>query len=252
MKKLVRIILSLSIVLLLSTCVTTADVEQESINVTETVTFYAEDGLEITADLYKTENVDAPYIILFHRAMFSRGEYRVIAPRLIENGFNCLAIDQRSGNKARGVINQTAAEAKTHGFSRKYTDALPDLRAAFLYVKGKLGARKIIIWGSSYSSSLVFILGNEFPADISGILAFSPGEYFKVSDRNINDYAKNIKCPVFITAERRIKDKAKIIYDSVPFSNNTIFLDVDKHGSELLWPQTESSWGYVINFLNSL
>jgi len=251
MKKTMFSVLLLSIAVSLTTCGSSADVVQEAAYVTETISFFAEDGLKLTADLYKTANDSAPYIILFHRAKFSRGEYRIIAPRLNENGFNCLAIDQRSGNKAREVINQTAAEAKMQGLSHAYTDALPDLRAALLYVKKELGANKIILWGSSYSAALVFLVGSEFPDDVNGVLAFSPGEYFKVADKKISNYAKNIKCPVFVTAEKRIRNNARLIYDSIPFSGSSVFLNVNKHGSELLWPQTEPAWEQVLNFLNS-
>ena len=252
MKIIIGIIMLLSTGVFLSTCSTSVNVEQESINVTETITFSAEDGLTVTADLYKTENADAPYIILFHRAGWSRGEYRVIAPRLNENGFNCLAVDQRSGKKIRGVINQTAAEAKSHRYSRWYTDALPDLKAAFLYVKEELKASKIILWGSSYSAAFVFIMGEEFSDDIKGILSFSPGYPFKVAGKEIWEYARNTKCPVFITAEKRIKNKAKTIYGSVPFSADNIFLDVNTHGSSLLWTQTDATWEQVISFLNNI
>ncbi|MCL2138496.1 MAG: lysophospholipase [Treponema sp.] len=252
MQKTICSILLLSVIVFLTACATSTDTVIDPVFVTETITFSAEDGLTVTADIYKTENDDAPYILLFHRANFSRGEYRVIAPRLNENGFNCLAIDQRSGSKARGVLNETAAEAKKQKVAHWYTDALADLRAAMLYAKEKLAASKIILWGSSYSAALSFVLGSEFPNDLSGILAFSPGEYFKIAEKEISSYARNIKCPVFITAEERIKNTAQAIYDSVPFSENNVFLDVNKHGSELLWPQTEPAWDQVINFLNGL
>ena len=41
----------------------------------EKITFLAEDGLLITADLYEI-NPKKPYILLFHQAGYSRGEYK--------------------------------------------------------------------------------------------------------------------------------------------------------------------------------
>ena len=41
----------------------------------ETITFKAEDGLEITADVYIQYELTKPFIILFHQAGWSRGEY---------------------------------------------------------------------------------------------------------------------------------------------------------------------------------
>ncbi|MGY8687411.1 MAG: hypothetical protein ACKVHP_06705, partial [Verrucomicrobiales bacterium] len=82
----------------------------------EIVSFDSQDGLEVTADLFMAhENPETPFILLFHQAGFSRGEYREIAPRLNQLGFNCMAIDQRSGNAANGVTNETAQRAKAAG-----------------------------------------------------------------------------------------------------------------------------------------
>ena len=217
----------------------------------DTITFASKDGLTITADLYKIADENAPYIILFHQAFSSRGEYKTIAPRLNSLGFNCLAVDQRSGLYCKGIKNQTAAKARKLHFGRKYIHALPDLRASLFYVKDELKARKIIVWGSSYSSSLLFVLANEYPEDINGLLAFSPGEYFKDNDKKIMEYAASVKCPVFVTAEKKVKEQAKGIYDKVP-SGNKVFLDVKKHGSRLLWDSKNAAWEEAVTYLKSI
>ena len=46
----------------------------------EKVSFIAEDGIEITADKYLA-NEEYPYILLFHQAGSSRGEFNGIAIR---------------------------------------------------------------------------------------------------------------------------------------------------------------------------
>ncbi|MCK5453881.1 MAG: hypothetical protein KAJ16_05940, partial [Calditrichia bacterium] len=73
----------------------------------ETITFPSQDGLPITADLYIVHGKEAPFILLFHQAGFSRGEYLNIAPVLNELGFNAMAIDQRSGKEVNGIVNET-------------------------------------------------------------------------------------------------------------------------------------------------
>ncbi|HID38382.1 MAG TPA: hypothetical protein EYP36_02570, partial [Calditrichaeota bacterium] len=107
----------------------------------KTITFPSLDSLEITADLYLPHGKTAPFIILYHRAHWSRGEYREIAPKLTEMGFNCLAVDQRSGSEVNGVKNETAARAVKLGKPTTYVDALQDMQAALdlvrkNYVKG--------------------------------------------------------------------------------------------------------------------
>jgi len=141
----------------------------------EKITFSAADDLVVTADLYRPNPALAtPMIVLFHQAGSSRGEYREIAPRLVSMGFNCLAVDQRSGRTRSGVDNETAA--RVTGSVPTFVDAIPDLEAAIAKVKSDYASGDVIIWGSSYSSSLVLKLAAEQPNLASGVLSFSPGE----------------------------------------------------------------------------
>jgi len=222
----------------------------------ETVTFESRDKLTITADLYMTSKKNAPYIILFHQADYSRGEYNTIAPELNKMGFNCLAVDQRSGSNTRGVTNETAKQAKRLKMKMQYADALPDLEAALEYVKGELKAERIIVWGSSYSASLVFVLAEKHPEDIEGLLAFSPGEYMKVDGRSIEDFAKKVTCPVFITSASDETDW-KTMYDKIPSENKACYIPdfPGKHGSSALWESYDKSsmyWEPVKKFLETL
>ena len=81
----------------------------------QTVHFDSADGLKITADLYLSHDKSKPFVVLCHQASWSRGEYREIAPKLIALGFNCMAIDQRSGNEVNDVKNETADLANQEG-----------------------------------------------------------------------------------------------------------------------------------------
>jgi dienelactone hydrolase len=223
----------------------------------ETVEFNSTDGLVITADVYMVSDVESPMILLFHQARFSRGEYREIAPKLNALGYACMAVDQRSGDKVNGVINQTHIMAEKNGLATKYSDAYPDLVASLNYAKETYPNRKIIIWGSSYSSSLVFILAGENPDDISGVLSFSPGEYFEYEGKKIVDFSSKVKCPVFITSAKNEHGSWKEIYAAVPNPNKQSFLPTVKgfHGSKALWkehPGNDDYWKAVVQFLNSL
>ncbi len=219
----------------------------------EIIHFKSDDGVTITADLYQTSDPDAPFIILFHQAGYSRGEYRTIAPKLNKLGFNCMAIDQRSGNEVNGIINKTHIDAEKLNKATQYVYAIPDLQAAYLYVKNKLKPTKIIIWGSSYSAALTFFIGSEHPNEIDGILAFSPGEYFKIEGKEIKSFASNVKCSVFITSAKNEEKQWRAIYDSVK-TDKKYFLPVDegKHGSKALWTDNndhQEYWKAVTDYL---
>lgn len=222
----------------------------------ETIEFKASDGLKVTADLYMTEDASAPFIILYHQAGYSRGEYRSIAPRLNELGFNCMATDQRSGNKINGVSNATHAEAVSKGLQTEYLDAIPDIEAAYLYVKHGIKPEKIILWGSSYSAAISLFMGSTHHNNISGILAFAPGEYFKINGKSIAQWATKITCPVLITSAKSEYDNWKKIYEGLPKSKSYFLPESEgKHGSKALWndnPSHREYWVAVENFLNKI
>ena len=219
----------------------------------KTINFKSSDGVTITADLYVTHAQNAPFIILYHQAGYSRGEYREIAPKLNKLGFNCMAVDQRSGKEVNGIINLTHLEAKKLGKQTEFVDAIGDLDAAYLYVKHRIRPNKIIIWGSSYSAAITFFLGSSHYNGIDGILAFSPGEYFTINNKTIAHYASKVKCPVFITSAKNEYNQWKSIYNSVkPKKYNFRPLSTGKHGSKALWSTNSDHkeyWNSVEQFL---
>ena len=227
----------------------------EQVPAKETITFRAKDELVITADLYAPHPNEAPFVILFHQAQWSRGEYIEIAPKLNKMGFNCMAVDLRSGGHVNNVINLTNQQAITFGKPTDYLDAFDDMVSAIKYVKSKYAKAKIVIWGSSYSASLVIKSAADHPALISGVLAFSPGEYFDKSKTYIKDSAKNVKCPVFITSALNEKKQWKKIFKAIPSKSKQSFLPKTKgnHGSRALWSKFNDSkdyWHAVSNFLH--
>jgi dienelactone hydrolase len=222
------------------------------------IVFKSSDGLKITADLYVNNPENSPFIILFHQARWSRGEYQEIAPKLSKLGFNSMAIDQRSGGKVNGVINETHLQAIEHNLPTAYTDAEADMNSAIDYVKTKFSkASKLIIWGSSYSSALVLKIAGERD-DIDGTLSFAPGEYFPKKGKNyITKSAMNITKPVFITSAKNEKDEWWEIYNKIPSSKKTYFLPNEngQHGSRALWeqfPEHKAYWNAVFEFLETI
>ncbi len=222
------------------------------------IEFKSTDGLLITADRYTPHKADAPLIVLFHQAGSSRGEYSEIAPRLNQLGFNCIAIDQRSGEYSRGIDNETAIRAGKKGLPTSYADALPDIIAALRYARKNFPQSKIIAWGSSYSAALVLKVAGDHPQLVDGVIAFSPGEYFAHLGKSktwISDAAKNIKTPVFITSSRDEAKSWASIYQHIPeqFRHSFIPATPGKHGSKALWKKYADSpayWRAVTAFLD--
>ena len=223
----------------------------------ETVKFAATDKVQVTADLYMTKDEKAPFIILFHQAFYSRGEYVEIAPKLNAMGYNCLAIDQRSGNSFQGIANETHKSASAMKLATGFEDAYPDLEAALKYVKENYQPETLLVWGSSYSSSLAFVLAAKHSEDIDGLLAFSPGEYFLFEGKTIEDYAKDVKCPVFITSAKAEDKEWERIGEAVKAEGTLFFIPTQRgvHGSSALMEKTanqEEYWEAVKAFFRNI
>lgn len=214
-----------------------------------TVRTKAADGLKIHADLYETGKPSDPIVLLFHQARSSRGEYRLIAPRLVKAGFNCLAIDQRVGEGWGGVRNETAA-----GYGGKkdlgYVDAKPDLERAMAWVRELGFTGKLAIVGSSYSAALVVFLAAE-NAGIDAVVLFSPGPYLKLKG-TIHEAAKWVREPVLVVAPKREEDQARKVVEALG-SDEVDFVILPKgvHGASTLYrsPQGESAWTSFLQFL---
>ncbi len=224
------------------------------------ITFPSNDGIELTADLYMTADKSAPFIVLFHQARWSRGEYKEIAPVLNTLGYNCMAVDLRSGGDVNGVENLSVLAAKKAMKPTKYIDAYQDIDAAMKYARKYFAEGKLIIWGSSYSSALSLRYAGDNPDNIDALLSFSPGEYFKNQGKSalyITEGAKNITKPVFITSAKGEKESWWSIYEAIPNQQKTYFLPESSgnHGSKALWSKFGDSmkyWDAVEKYLKSL
>ena len=216
----------------------------------ETVTFLSEDGLLITADVHAPhQNSKVPMIVLFHQAGSSRGEYTEIAPWLNALGYNCMAVDQRSGEYSRGVENETARRAGKENRPTAYADALPDMKAALAYARGQYGRNGVIAWGSSYSAALVLKIAGDSTGLVDGVLAFSPGEYFKRAGKSaswIQASAQHIKIPVFIASSRKEAGTWAAIFAAIESADKVSFIPETegRHGSRALWEKYPDSDAY--------
>lgn len=208
----------------------------------QTVTFPSRDGLTITADLYVVD-VAKPYILLLHQARYSRGEYREIAPRLTKLGYNCLAIDQRSGDEVNFVKNETARLARERSLPTGYLDANQDVEAALDYIKSRTDL-PIVIWGSSYSASLALIEASE-NLRIRAVVAFSPGEYFGQANL-VGSSASKISVPTLLLSSKSECDAVARLAEGIKPSFKILFCppDAGQHGSKALWDSNSSSKAY--------
>jgi dienelactone hydrolase len=221
----------------------------------EKVTFQAADGLEITANLYEIDKT-SPVIVLCHQARFNKFEYDGIAQRLNDEGYNCLAIDQRSGGPIASQQNETNLNAIEQGLGVDYLDAIPDIQAAVEYASTTYN-QDVILWGSSYSSTLVLweALKNEH---VRAVISFSPGDYFKEELGSLTDSVAHLNKPFFITSADFEIEGTNDLLQHVTFSENQIQFKPEgtgHHGSRALWTNQnngEQYWEAILSFLSSI
>ncbi len=223
----------------------------------ETISFTARDRVQVFADYYPAQSAAQPLILLFHQAGSNRGEYATIAPMLVALGFNALAIDQRSGGSAGGRVNETVQHL---GRSTGFGEALADLEAAVSWAKSSGHGGKLIVWGSSYSAALVFLLAANHKDEIAAILAFSPGEFLGGAN-DVRRAAAQVSAPIFVTSAKEAGEiaAAKAILDATPSTVKTQFVPhlAGIHGSATLRAERNpkgagENWDAVKSFLSKL
>lgn len=225
-----------------------------AVTVPQQVELKTADGVTVYGTYYPALRQPKAIILLFHQAGSSKGEYAGIAPQLVRAGYAALAIDQRSGGGLYGP-NRTAAGVKPSGREgADYLSVLPDMAAALAWAKAK--GPPIILWGSSYSASLVFLVAASAKNKVAGVVAFSPGEYF--DDKGlVEQAAAKITVPVFVDQANTPEEIAegKAIVSATKSTNRQQYIPkTGIHGSSTLNASrnpggAEENWQAVLGFL---
>ncbi|MBV9103161.1 MAG: alpha/beta hydrolase [Candidatus Eremiobacteraeota bacterium] len=138
--------------------------------------------------------------------------------------------------------------------SEPYLAAERDLEAALEWAKKSYPSLAIIVWGSSYSASLVFVLAANHQGEVTKLLAFSPGEYFG-DELHVADSAKRVTASIFVDSAADEKEiaEAKRLLDASPATvrvqyrprhgvhgSSTLRKDRNPEGYEDNWTAVES------------
>jgi len=221
----------------------------------KTVEFPSLDGILITANIYEIDK-NAPVILLCHQARFNKFEYDGIALELNKLGFNCIAIDQRSGGPISSKSNETNLRARKAEKPTSYLDAEQDIIAAINYTNNYFD-KPLILWGSSYSSTLALYLASSNDK-VSAVISFSPCNYFAEQKGSLTDILPNLKKPMFITSSREESKYIDELLSKTTLGDNQIHFipeGTGYHGSRSLWKGIEGGeeyWIAIKKFLSKL
>ena len=134
--------------------------------------------------------------------------------------------------------------------------AEPDLKAGVEYLYKKYN-KPVILWGSSYSSSLALFVsaGNK---NVKAVIAFSPGDYFGEAKASLSTIIPRLKKPFFITSSKQEATALSELTEGTKLDAHHIqFIPEGDgfHGSRALWEGQkggEEYWNALIEFLNQL
>lgn len=219
------------------------------------VEFLAPDELIISGNLYEI-SAENPIILLLHQAGYNRMEYADIAPKLNEMGYNCLVIDLRSGGDFAGKSNNTNQRAIEKGLRPEMVDAQQDIAVAIDFLNDKY-KKKVIIWGSSFSSSLAILEGVN-NSKVKAIIGFSPGDYFGDAAPSLKTTFEKAEKPFLVTSSKgEAPALSTLIGDKKMKANQSQFVPTSNgfHGSRALWEGQEGAdeyWDVVRTFLRNL
>jgi pimeloyl-ACP methyl ester carboxylesterase len=223
------------------------------------VTFETADGIRLFADLQTAAGGrSAPTIMLFHQAGGdARGEYGEIAARLLANGYNVIAVDQRSGGDRFGGMNRTVEQLGDAAFG--YCEVYPDLEATLGYLLSAGFDGPLAAWGSSYSAALVFQLAAKHAGDISAVLGFSPASGEPLAGCEPETWLEGLSVPALALRPRSEYEIDSVRAQLERFAAagvQTYVADPGVHGSSMLDDErsggsTEAAWSVVLGFLDA-
>ncbi|MHC5020298.1 MAG: alpha/beta fold hydrolase [Planctomycetota bacterium] len=222
------------------------------------ITTATSDELTLTADLYDIGDTSKPIVCCFHQARSGRAEYRPIAPRLAAEGYNVLAIDQRSGAGWNGVRNATAAEAQAKGVVQQgraaslqgYLSARADLDRAIAWARELKFTGPLVIIGSSYSSTLSIYVAAE-NSEVAAVVSCSPGDYLPPQGSMAEAGAKLHK-PTLILCPPAEQRQAQAVLDLVASKDKELYVQPQgRHGASTFYttPTSEQAWTKLLAFL---
>lgn len=169
------------------------------------------DGITLHGEYYtSTQCESGPLVLMFHQAGSNgRGEYGELAAWLNDSGYRVMAWDQRSGSERFDYSNRTV-DALPEENEVEYCDVYPDLEAALAFALEETGVSQVMIWGSSYSASLVYRLAAEHPDDVSALVAASPAAGGPMEQCRARMWADQIRVPALV-----LRPEKEMEYDSV-------------------------------------
>ena len=136
-------------------------------------------------------------------------------------------------------------------------DAKADIKTAIDFLSKKYN-QDIILWGSSYSSSLALLEGMANDK-VKAIIAFSPGDYFGDAAPSLSTAFAKADKPFLVTSSKEEAGTLTALIGSTKLDDKQQFQFIPEsdgfHGSRALWTGqkgAEEYWNAITSFLNEI
>ncbi len=233
------------------------DANPKDQGITGNFSVVAADGIKLrVAEYLPHSDPRTPLILLFHDGAMNRSEYRYIAPRLNQLGFNCMAPDLRAGKNKLGHKNKTASYARRTKTDRSILAARLDMEALLPYARSSYPEASIVLMGCASSAAHCLRLAGEMASLVDGVVAFSPAEFFAglgKSETWIQEGMGDVHCPVLILSSGPEEPEWRGIYGALPEGRKAAFSYPEgAHGVRALAsksPGSELYWQALTEFL---
>jgi YVTN family beta-propeller protein len=224
-----------------------------------TLRFPAADGTLLFADLHRTTLPEPQgLILLFHQGGGSgRAEFRNIIPRLLEGGWDAMAVDLREGGDRFDGLNRTVQaidEIWTGGYCAVYPDLETSLDVARERARGR-----IVVVGSSYSGTLSLQLAARRTEQLAGVAAFSPASGGPLADCLAREYTAGVDLPILVVRPGSEAGMPSVQEDLAAFEaqgHQTWIADPGTHGASTLDPErtegAEATWAVFERWLGGI
>ncbi len=195
------------------------------------------DGVTLFGEYYTSERCrNGPLVLMFHQAGSNgRGEYETLATWLNSAGYRVMAWDQRSGGERFGHSNRTVDKLAADE-PPGYCEVYPDLQAALDYAVKETDVGQVMVWGSSYSASLVYRLAADNSDRVSAVIAASPAAGGPMVDCRARMWADQVRAPVLVLRpDREMENDSVIEQRDILRAAGAEFWEVENgvHGSSM-------------------
>ena len=213
------------------------------------------EDITVHANLYEV-NANAPVILLCHQFGWNKFEYADIAPRLNEMGFNALAVDLTGGGSFQNHNNETVQGRGDIDRTKLLDFAEEELEATINYLH-KRYQKKVTVWGSSYSATLV-IFAAERNRHVNASISFSGFNHFQDQRPQLETIIPKIKKPMFMTSSKsEASIMTEILKDIKLRKQQYHFIPQGggEHGAKALWNSKDDAseyWTEITAFLKEV